>query len=185
MCIFVTHCKWLKIMFFLMSAVGSKFLLCPSESPWNEDAKIVIGLFCSSKASNTFRENQQNVFTKKLGFIDVLSTVYLKREVAFLLNFILLNLLCFFKTGLVFILYYLDKAYSLVHINESKLVWKKHFVDIWATDKPNTHFHILIPRAFTWACQIFTPNNQTSSQVNKHPKSSRDKIFPGQIFPSK
>ena len=44
-----------------------------SESPWNEDAKIGIGLISNS---NTSRENQQNVFTKKkLGFIDVLQTV--------------------------------------------------------------------------------------------------------------
>ena len=47
----------------------SENLICPSESPWNEDSKIGIGLFCSS---NTSQENQQNVFTQ---FIDVLSTV--------------------------------------------------------------------------------------------------------------
>ena len=40
----------------------SENLICPSESSWNEDAKIGIELICSSKTS---RENQQNVFTKK------------------------------------------------------------------------------------------------------------------------
>ena len=40
----------------------SENLICSSESPWNEDAKIGIGLISSS---NTSRENQQNVFTKK------------------------------------------------------------------------------------------------------------------------
>ena len=33
---------------------------------------------------------------------------------------------------------------------------------IWAKDKPNTNFRILIPRAFTWACQIFTLINATA-----------------------
>ena len=32
----------------------------------------------------------------------------------------------------------------------------------WAKDKPNTNFHILIPRAFKWACQIFNPTNATA-----------------------
>ena len=40
----------------------SENLTCLSESPWNEDAKIGIGLI---SISNTSRENQQNVFTKK------------------------------------------------------------------------------------------------------------------------
>ena len=40
----------------------SENLTCSSESPWNEDAKIDIGLIFSS---NTSRANQQNVFTKK------------------------------------------------------------------------------------------------------------------------
>ena len=51
----------------------SKNLICPSERPWNQDAKIGIRLTCSL---NTFLENYQNVFYQKiLGFIDVLSTV--------------------------------------------------------------------------------------------------------------
>ena len=33
---------------------------------------------------------------------------------------------------------------------------------IWATDKPNTNFHILISRAFTWTYQIFFPTNRLS-----------------------
>ena len=34
---------------------------------------------------------------------------------------------------------------------------------IWARDKPNTNFHILIPRALIWAAyQIFTPKNSTA-----------------------
>ena len=33
---------------------------------------------------------------------------------------------------------------------------------IWATDQPNTNFRILIPRAFTWRCQIFTLTNATT-----------------------
>ena len=43
-----------------------------SEIPWNEDAKIGIGLISSS---NTSRENQQMLSLNNLGFIDVLSTV--------------------------------------------------------------------------------------------------------------
>ena len=54
----------------------SKNLICPSESPFKEEAKIGIGLISSS---NNFRENQQKVFTKKLGFIDVLRTVHLRK----------------------------------------------------------------------------------------------------------
>ena len=50
----------------------SENLTCSSESPWNEDAKIGIGLISSS---NTSRENQQIFLPKKLGFIDVLRTV--------------------------------------------------------------------------------------------------------------
>ena len=42
--------------------VGVKNLTGSFESPWNEDAKVGIGLICSS---NTSRENQQNIFTKK------------------------------------------------------------------------------------------------------------------------
>ena len=37
-------------------------LTCSSESPWNEDTKIGFGLISSS---NTSREKQKNVFTKK------------------------------------------------------------------------------------------------------------------------
>ena len=40
----------------------SENLTCSSERPWNEYAKICNGLISSS---NTSRENQQNVFTKK------------------------------------------------------------------------------------------------------------------------
>ena len=40
----------------------SETLICPYESPLNEDEKIGIGLVCRS---NTFRENQQKKFTKK------------------------------------------------------------------------------------------------------------------------
>ena len=40
----------------------SENLIGSSESPWNEDAKIGIGLTCSL---NTSREKFQNVFTKK------------------------------------------------------------------------------------------------------------------------
>ena len=36
--------------------------ICPSQSPWNEDAKIGFGLICSL---NTSGENQQIVLTKK------------------------------------------------------------------------------------------------------------------------
>ena len=56
-------------------------------------------------------------------------------------------------------------CYSSVHINESKVIYWNIFVDflgkygIWATDKPNTNFWILITRAFTLAYQIFTPTN--------------------------
>ena len=39
----------------------SENLTCSSESPWNEDEKIGIGLISSS---NTFGENQQNAFPK-------------------------------------------------------------------------------------------------------------------------
>ena len=39
----------------------SENLIDPSESPWNEDAKIGIGLI---SRSNTSRENEKNVFTK-------------------------------------------------------------------------------------------------------------------------
>ena len=45
------------------------------ESSWNEDAKIGIGFVSSS---NTSRENEENVFTKMLGSIDVLQTVFVK-----------------------------------------------------------------------------------------------------------
>ena len=40
----------------------SENLNCSSESPWNEDAKIGIGLISSS---NTSQENQQNDFLKQ------------------------------------------------------------------------------------------------------------------------
>ena len=50
----------------------SKILMGSSESSWNEDTKIGIG-FVSSL--NTSRENEENAFTKNLGFIDVLRTV--------------------------------------------------------------------------------------------------------------
>ena len=50
----------------------SENLNCSSESPWNEDAKIGIGLISSS---NTSQENQQMLSLNNLGFIDVLSTV--------------------------------------------------------------------------------------------------------------
>ena len=40
----------------------SENLTCSSESPWNEDTKIGFGLISSS---NTSREKQKNVFTKK------------------------------------------------------------------------------------------------------------------------
>ena len=33
---------------------------------------------------------------------------------------------------------------------------------IWARDKPNTNFHILISRAFTWTHQIVIPTNSTA-----------------------
>ena len=33
---------------------------------------------------------------------------------------------------------------------------------IWATEKTNTNFRILIPRAFQWAYQIFTPTNSAA-----------------------
>ena len=46
--------------------------MCLSESPWNEDVKIGIGLICGS---NTSPENQQKILPNKLGFIDLLSTV--------------------------------------------------------------------------------------------------------------
>ena len=36
---------------------------------------------------------------------------------------------------------------------------------ILARDKPNTNFLILVPRAFTWAYQIFTPTNSTSDII--------------------
>ena len=47
------------------------------ESPWNEDAKIGIGLICSS---NTSREKQQNAFTKKAWIhdIDAIGTFWVK-----------------------------------------------------------------------------------------------------------
>ena len=63
--------KWLEIVFYLMSAVefvGVKILFVH----WNEDSKIGIELICSS---NTSRKSNKMILLKKLGFINVLSTV--------------------------------------------------------------------------------------------------------------
>ena len=50
----------------------SEDLTSSSESPWNEGAKIGLGLISSS---NTTRENEEIFLPKKLGFVDVLQTV--------------------------------------------------------------------------------------------------------------
>ena len=50
------------VLSYVSCCVGqSENLICPAKSPWNEDAKIGIGLVSSS---NTSGENQQNNFPK-------------------------------------------------------------------------------------------------------------------------
>ena len=61
-------------------------------------------------------------------------------------------------------------VYSSVHINESKVIWGNNFVDFLGKSrgKPNTNFRIPIPRAFTWAYQIFYLDQLNSWHKTKH-----------------
>ena len=93
-------------------------MIWPSESSWNEDEKIGIGLICSS---NTSEKINKIFFPKKLGFIDVLPTVFWNN---------LKETLEFWKCRILFCVvscHPVDKKKHVQHNfsspNKTKLIW--------------------------------------------------------------